>query len=586
MPGKHCAAPLHIQRGAVGIFGALVFGMVVAFVILALDTGRLALEKRRLQEIADLAAIDALQQAGLCSGNESMTTAAVQAAAQQSAARNGYAGDLNGEVDAVLLGTMTTDAAGVRQFTATVDAAATAVRVTARKQVVRSLIAGGWYDGTVDLQAVGVAQREPLAGFSVGSFLASIDSEDSAVLDAVLGEMLGSAISLDAVSYQGLAAANLTVAQLIGGAALAGVSLSTNSVEGLLTANVTVAELLSIMATALGAEGDDTAAAAVNEMRTAATVAGTLSIGELLSVSANNPESALESEVNAYTLGSAALQLAREGETLTVPISATLPIVGTTITVSLHITEAPQVAVGPPGRDVNGNWKTAASTAQLQMQTEVIMANVPLDVVGNVSMSLPIAVELARTTAWLASIQCSSASQLAHRATVSALPGVANVALGRYTDIYDPATLVEGAMADVTLLNASTATVDISAVAVGRSDATQDVVFDVSVDPLDPPRWNLPQQETVGSPLASTLGDTTQSLADSLQVNATALGVLPLGVTTGTIGSTMESVVLDPVLTAVDEKVLLPVFQALGINLGGADIELLSLKMQETRLVR
>lgn len=594
-------APPCAQRGAIGIFGGLGLAIALGFVVLALDTGRLALEKRRLQEIADLAAIEAVRQAGQCSGSETMTAAAVRTAAQQSALGNGYAGDLTSEADAVLLGVTTTDANGVRQFTGTVDAAASAVQVTARKSVVRSLAAGGWYGGTVDLQAVGVAQREPQAGFWVGSFLASIDSEDSLVLDAVLGGMLGSALSVDAVSYEGLLAADLTLAQLIDGAALAGVSLSANSVVGLLATDVTVAEFLSIMAAALGAEGDATAVAAINEMQAAATVAGTVIIGELLNVSVDNPEEALASEVNAFALGSAALQLAREGETLTLSAPVSIPLAGATVDISMHITEAAQIAIGPPGRDENGNWKTAASTAQMQVQVEVSVADAPL-LLGlvNASIDIPVAVNVAPTDAWLASIRCASASQPTHRVTIGALTGAANVALGRYADIADPGTLIQGATADVTadvpLLGVtSVATATVAADVVERHAASQDVVYDVvyEYDAVTDQYVvsNLPLRQTVGSPLGSTLGNAAQSLVDGLSVSATLLNLPPLGLplaglSTGDVENDMLNVVLDPVLTALDEAVLEPLFSALGIHLGGADIELISLDTDESRLVR
>lgn len=580
-------ASLRAQRGAIGIFNAFALSLGILFVVLALDTGRLALEKRRLQEIADLAAIDALQQAGLCGGVESMSAAAVRAAAQQSAARNGYDGNLSTEAGAVQLGVASTDASGIRQFTSTADAAASAVQVIARHQVVRSLIAGGWYGGTVNLSATGVAQREPLAGFWVGSFLASIDSEDSAVLDAVLGGMLGSAVSLDVVSYEGLVDADLTLAQLIEGAALAGVGLSANSVEGLLASNVTVAEFLSIMAAALGAEGDATAAAAINEMQAAATVAGDILIGDLLNVTIDNPEEALESSVDVFALGSAALQLAREGETLNVSVPVSIPMLGTAVDVSMHITDAPQIAIGPPGRDENGNWKTAASTAQMQIQIDAVIADVTLLGLVNASLTLPIAVEAARTDAWLASIDCASVSQPAHRVTIGALTGAASVALGRYTDLSDPASLVEGASADITtLLGVPVAEVDISALPVARPSVAQDVVYDVTFDQNGNNEPNLPQRETVGSPLGSTLDNATQSLVDSLDLTVNPLGVLPLGVTTDGIETSLLNVVLDPVLTTLDTAVLEPLFSALGIHLGGADIELISLDKDETRLVR
>lgn len=584
-------APPRAQRGAIGIFGISALVLTLAFAVLALDTGRLALEKRRLQQVADLAAIDALQQAGLCSGSESMTAAAALAAAQQSAVRNGYTGDLSDEAGAVLLGVVTTDSNGIRQFTGTADAAASAVQVTARKQVVRSLVAGGWYGGTVSLQAVGVAQREPLAGFWAGSFLASVDSEDATVLDGVLSGLLGSSVSLDAVSYQGLVDADLTLAQLIDGAALAGVSLSADGVDGLLDTQVTVADLLSIMAAALGAEGDATAAAAINDLQAAATLAGTIRIGDLLDVAVDNPDAALESGVNVYALGSAALQLAREGQTLNMPVTATLPLVGGAVDVSMHITDAPRIAVGPPGRDEDGNWKTAVSTAQMQLQIDVSVTDAPLFTVllgvVNASVDLSVATEVARTDAWLAGIRCAGATHLEHRVTIGAAPGAARLALGRYADPGDPDTLIEDATeAEITLATTPIATVAISAQAVMSGDGARDLDFLVYRDPENPPHLNLPLRQTVATPLASALDGATQDLAESLIVDPELLGAPVPGVTDAAIRDALRTVVLEPVLTALDEAVLLPVFRALGINLGGADVELFRLDADESRLVR
>ncbi len=569
------------QRGAVGLFGLLVLMMGLGFVVLALDTGRLALEKRRLQEIADLAAIDAMQQAGLCSGTESLDVAAVRAAAQASALRNGYTGDLGAEANAVLLGDVDT-VAGVRQFTASGSVAATAVQVTATAEVVRSLVAGGWYGGTLTLQAVAVAQREPKAGFQVGSFLTSVDSGDATVLNPVLGEMLGGTIALSAVSYQGLAAADISLQQLITGAQLAGISLAANSVEGLLATQVTVADFLSIVAAALSGDtdGDATAAAAVNDMSAAATVADTITIGDVLKVTADNPETAMESEVNAYALSSAAMQLARKGQTISMPVSATLPLGLGGVVASLHLIEAPQVAVGPPGRDVDGNWKTTASTGQAQLQID---APLTLSLLGlvDVSMTLSVAAQAARTDAWLASIRCASVSQAAHQGIIGAQPGAATLVVGRYTDINDPNSALEPVTAAVTLAatGAPLTSIAISATS-SLSGDQQDLRYEVSV------ATPLPQPQTVGIEMATALGNATQSLAVSLDMRTDPPVNLPLlGLTDAMIEGALAPA-LSPLLTALDEAVLDPLLRALGANLGGADVELSSLDPGESRLVR
>lgn len=572
--------PRRAQRGAIGIFGVLALVITLAFAVLAVDTGRLALEKRRLQEIADLAAVDAVQRAGMCSGSESMTAASARAAAQQSAVRNGYEGDLNSETDAVLLGTVSSDA-GIRQFTASAEAAASAVQVTARKQALRSLMAGGWYGGTVNLQATAVAQRQPWASFWVGSFLASIDSEDdAAVINAVLGELLGSAVSLDLLSYQGLANADITLAQLIDGAAVAGVSLDTNTVAGLLSVQVTAGEFLAIMASALGADsdGDATAATPIGTLQAAATAGGTFQIGDLLNVTTENPESALEVAVNAYSLGVAAIQIGRRNETLSIPITTTLPLGVGAVTATLHITEAPQFAIGPPGRDAGGNWRTSAHSGQLRLQIDAPLTVQVLGLV-NVSLDLALAAEAARADAWLASIQCANPNQLAHRVSIGAQPGLAAIGVGRYADIADPASAQSPVIATATLGGAPLTEISLSAL-LELNGATQALIYDVSR------AAPLPQQQTASTELGTALDNATQSLATSLEPASDPPVNLPLlGLTDDAIEAALRAA-LSPLLTALDEAVLDPVLRGLGVHVGGADVELVDLQQVDARLVR
>src|SRR5690606_28739058 len=56
------------------------------------------------------------------------------------------------------------------------------------------------------------SQDEPMAGFSIGSGLASLDD---GVLNQVLGGLLGTSVSLDLVSYQGLATTSISVLEFL-----------------------------------------------------------------------------------------------------------------------------------------------------------------------------------------------------------------------------------------------------------------------------------------------------------------------------------------------------------------------------------
>lgn len=567
-------APINGQRGAVGLFGILVFGLFLSFVVLAVDTGRLALEKRRLQLVADLAALDALQQTGLCSGETSMDLAAVQAAAQASAARNDYAGVL-AQPGAVSIGTLTT-VGGIRQFVPASATEASAVQVTAHNQVARSLVAGGWFGGEVVLQATGVAQRAPEAGFWLGSFLASVDSEDATLLNGVLGSLAGTAVNLDALSYEGLADAYVTLGELIAGAAVDGP-------QGLLEAEMTVADFLSIIATAFDAEDGAPAAVAMNELRIAAAPLGTIRIGDLLHVETDNPEMALEADINAYALGAAALQLAREGETLSLSPAVSLPLGIGTVDLNLHIIEAPQIAVGPPGHDEEGNWKTAARTAQVNLQVGVaVPATVVLPGV-TASVQLALAARAAQADAWLESIRCASLNEPEHQVTIGVLTGLPELALGRFADIADPDSAIDPMPAvqlaiDVFPLPPTSVDAELGATNQTPPGSGAEQQLEFAATPA-----RLPQQQTAGMPLAASLNGTTQGLVLSAVLVAPGL---PLTIDSEELEEGLSTTILEPVLGSLDEAVLEPVFRGLGLHLGGADVELFSLEAGTSRLIR
>ena len=72
--------PASRQRGAIGLFGILTLLTGLLFTALAVDAGRLWMERRQLQSIADMAALEAAGTIG-CAANLADVQAAAQAAA-------------------------------------------------------------------------------------------------------------------------------------------------------------------------------------------------------------------------------------------------------------------------------------------------------------------------------------------------------------------------------------------------------------------------------------------------------------------------------------------------------------------------
>ncbi|RMO68534.1 putative Flp pilus assembly TadC-like protein [Pseudomonas syringae pv. aptata] len=125
------------QRGAIGLMAALTMGLALLCTLTVIDSGRLYLEKRSLQRVADIAALEAAGRRGTCSG----TAASAPDFANQSATRNGFVPNTDGRTLVTRCGTLTVDVAGPRVFVAD-STQALAIQVVAAHPVPRSIAAG------------------------------------------------------------------------------------------------------------------------------------------------------------------------------------------------------------------------------------------------------------------------------------------------------------------------------------------------------------------------------------------------------------------------------------------------------------
>ncbi|MBS1211879.1 MAG: uncharacterized protein H6R26_495 [Proteobacteria bacterium] len=535
---------LHRQRGAIGLFAILVMLLAVLFTALALDTGRFAMEKRRLQKIADLAALDASR--SLCSVKD------VYAEAQASAVRNGYTGNLNAE-GGVKVGTTTTNAAGIREFTEASAASANAVEVTVRAAVPASLVAGGLLGGQVNLTATGTARsgEDPIAGISAGSFLLRVDTSKSG-LDSLLGGILGTTVNLDLVSYQGIAAANLSLLNLIqthGGI---------GTVKELLELNLGIVDWIKLMATALANKGDDAAAVALNQLALLAVGNPNLRLGDLLKVTADDPQSAANAQVNALDLLALGAEVANGSHAIDLTTGIAIPGV-TSIGLRLWVIEPPQIAIGPAGKDEAGNWKTQVKTAQIRLGITLTLLPGPIGIplVATISLvDLSLALDVAPTTAWLEDITCPTPTNPNGSVIVGSTPGIATLAIGRLDangNVIGPANV-----ATVKLL------LSLVTVSVGVSASTNIDSGALATD-FDGP---YPQTRTVGTDLGTALSNALSTLGNNLHFHVT-VGSLSASILNQVIALLVP--ILRPIIAALG-GVLAPLLQALGVNLGGADL--------------
>lgn len=521
------------QRGAIGLFGILTLLLALLFTALAVDAGRLWFERRELQAVADLAALEAARNLG-CGGDAGNVIAAAQAAA----ARNGFPGDLTAAPNAVEVGGLGT-AAGLRQFNA--GAANDAVHVVATETVPASMVLGGFFGQNTVISAEATARAEPShATFSAGSYLLrlSTTAEDANLLNLLLGGMLGSSLALDAVSYQGLASTEVNLAQLVRAQG------SVGSVEELLAADLSVAEVIGLAANAVGQQGavDAAVTAGMDSLLAAAVNQATVQLGDVLDVSVPASDAAGKVGINLLDLITTTLMVANKEHAVSVPLAINL---GSLINVDavVNVIQPPRIAVGPPGQDAAGNWCAQAATAQVEVN-----ARVQADLLV-ASLDLALGTTLAQGTAHLMTLDTVPG---ATRAVIDATPGIAALNLTNSAGT-GPATLTALGIPVAIGLDLPIQTADGS-----------ELVYDVASPVAD----HLPMSQSIAAPLGNSL---SAALANPSAIHLS----LPLGLLSGLLDgilSPLLGTVVSPLLGFIGSALLDPLLKLLGLQLGGLDV--------------
>lgn len=564
------------QRGALGLMGVMTLLLAILFAALAIDTGRLMMQQRHLQTVADMAALDASARSGYCGPSDA---GAVTARAHASAERNRH--PVSGaNTLSVALGRVHSDGTGVRQFTATSADASSAVQVVAGRSMTASLFAGGILGHQVELYATAVAERRGRAGFSAGSITASVSSEQSSLLNALLGGVLGSSLSLDAVAYEGLVATDLSLGELVDASAGIG------SVSDLLDADLSLSQLVQIYADAVSAsDAADVRAIAAMQTLLAANVASlpVIAFGDILSVTAPDVDQAASADVNLLDLLTTTALVANGDNAITLPLAVSLPGDTLNLVTELTVVEPPQLAIGLPGKNEQGDWHTEIKTAQIDLLTRV-ETNVNL-LVGVASVSMALRVQVAQGTAWLETIECRTMGSPESRVTIGVQPGIAAVAL---TDPDDPAAAPDAIA--VSLLGIPVANVPVSLDLPLENPGASELEY--TVGPENP----LPQLQTASSSLGDSLANGLGGLDSELQLGPVEVLSLSLAETLllgplldvllGDLVGTLMAELLSPLLSQLSAAIIDPLLDLLGIQLGAMDVKLVSLNIGSPELKR
>ncbi len=270
--------------------------------------------------------------------------------------------------------------------------------------------AGNNVSGSVS--GTSIATQNPVAGFSIGTYLANLNSNQSAVLNPLLS-VLGSSVNLTAVGYQGLVYANVTLAQLI--TASGGLLSATN----IMTAQLTAGQWLSIYESAVGSDygTGSTAYTSLQALGSfSAAQSSDVKLCQLASVNvvgstqyncSNSSISAqgLNASVNVLQMLTTEAELANgtNGINLTSALNLNSALAGIpglsvgNVMLSTQVISPAQVAYGPVG--------TTASDSQVQatLSMNLTLLGIPLG-----SLSVPLSA--ATGTATLSTLTCSDDS--------------------------------------------------------------------------------------------------------------------------------------------------------------------------------
>lgn len=619
------------QRGSMALtMGLLLLGLVS--ILGLVEVGYLYWAKREVQKVADLAALSGAQRLETCANGNGDNLAARHNATED----NGFGGDL--DIQCVYWAADATEH-GDRHYTSPdSEHPRNAVRVKASLPLAPFF---GFADlNGVGAEAIAANRGDPIASFSVGSRLLGLDTDDS-VLQPLLGSVLGTSLGLKLLSYESIANSNIS---LLGLKNL--LHLDAGTVDGILDTDIHVDELLDAVVTLIENNNDNTAEidlnAVNNEVAKINAKVGdlTLKLGDILNVNAgtSNPDTALNVDVNAADIISAALQAANGRHAAALEVS-NLDLIGlASVNLKLAIIEPPKLGIGRPGYNPDGTPRTLAHTAQIRLKLDAKLLDSPandqtlinftIPLLASVKvtfpkkkalLNIPLNLDLVPAEAWLHDMRCHipEPSGVRDIATLKVRPGALNLFLGhlpdeayentqkRWQDMVDEAIESGHAYADLLnlriqakLLFGIISVVDIYpnllAYASTPFDVATDGTHSFHIIPDKPASkqtgmtWSM---DTGQQLLASALSALFTS--DLLHVKLKFQDLNVVGIDLGVVGQIVEAVVnnltpivttllgilkpvLDPVFTALDQAVLGPLLKGLGVNVGAADVNLIS----------
>ncbi|WP_374524793.1 pilus assembly protein TadG-related protein [Sphingopyxis sp.] len=535
-----CTNLLQDRRGAISVMSAVAMSMLIGATALAVDIGSFYLDRRKLQGIADAAALAAAGRPGQ-----------ERAAAERIIAANC---DCNIVIASLTSGTYQADPAiQAEQRFSPGRPAQNAVRIVLTRD--RPMFFGRFLTGR-DKTVIGVSAtgaRQGYAAFSLGSRVAALHG---GVPNALLSSLTGSQVNLSVMDYNALAGADVDLLAF------------SDALRTQLNANVlTFGQTLDTQATlpqvlsALAASTDGQASAALSRLATGA-VPKALFPSRAIDLgprsSSIRVDEANPVKVNAMSLLRSMLLLANANRQIDLSVASSLPG-GSGVNIALLVGEPP---ADSPLIAITDTEQVIVRTAQVRLKLAAKVA-LPL-----ASVEIPVYAELGSAAARITDIDCTG--------------GSGAVTLGVKTS---PATLMIGKVADsdfqnmqrpldptpAKLVNLTLANVE------GKAEL---VLSDLNEKPARFTRAEIDQGTVKTVESSGLVAGAAKSLTDRIDLKVNILG-LGLGVNAlkDVVGEALG--LAAPVLDGVLESLT----GILGVHIGEADARVNALRCGKARLV-
>ena len=530
------------RRAGIGVTSAAALTMLIGVAALAVDIGSFQLDRRKLQGIADAAALAAAGKPG-----------EERAAAERVIAANCNCNIVIASLEA---GTYRPDAAipAEQRFSAG-GATPNAVRIVLTRD--RPMFFGSFLIGrqSTVIGASATGARRGYAAFSLGSRVAAVHG---GVPNALLSALTGGQVNLSVMDYNALASADIDLlafsdalrTELDADVLTFGQTLNTQATLPQVLSALSKSSTDAKVASALGAIADSALPRSLLPSRA-------IDLGPRSSSIRVDPANPVK--VNALGLLRSMLLLANANRQADLSLASSLPG-GSGVDVALLIGEPPAQS---PLIAVTDNQQVIVRTAQVRIKMETKVAT-PL-----ATVEIPVFAELGSASARITAIDCTRGSSNAVRLGVTTSP--ATLALGKVAaaDFQNMQRPIDPAPAK--LLKLPLASVE------GKAEL---VLSDLNPKPAGFSRDDIDRGTVKTVESTGLVAGAAKSLADRMDLKVNILG---LGLNSKALTSAVGDAVglAAPVLDGVLESVT----GMLGVHIGEADARVNALRCSKAKLV-